>query len=60
MLQNIDDVVRSGANVIVVGSAVFNHRGSVADNIAALRAACGECPLAGCLEDVASSLARLT
>ena len=35
--RNIDDVVRSGANVIVVGSAVFNDRGTVADNIAALR-----------------------
>ena len=35
--RNIDDVVRSGANVIVVGSAVFNDRGTAADNIAALR-----------------------
>ena len=35
--RNIDDVVRSGANVIVVGSAVFNDRGTVADNIAKLR-----------------------
>jgi ribulose-phosphate 3-epimerase len=37
--HNIDDVVRAGANVIVVGSAVFNDSGSVADNIAKLRAA---------------------
>ena len=37
--HNIDDVVGSGANVIVVGSAVFNDRSSVAENIAALRAA---------------------
>lgn len=39
-VQNIDDVVRSGASVIVVGSSVFNGRGTVANNIAALRAAC--------------------
>ena len=39
--RNIDDVVRAGANVIVVGSAVFNDRGSVADNIAKLRASYG-------------------
>ncbi|MCC6165976.1 MAG: ribulose-phosphate 3-epimerase [Caldilineaceae bacterium] len=37
--HNIDDVVRSGANVIVVGSAVFNSRAPVAENIAALRKA---------------------
>lgn len=37
--HNIDDVVRSGANVIVVGSAVFNARASVAENIGALRQA---------------------
>jgi ribulose-phosphate 3-epimerase len=36
---NIDDVVRSGANVIVAGSAVFNKQGKVKDNIAALRKA---------------------
>jgi ribulose-phosphate 3-epimerase len=35
--HNIDDVVRSGANVIVVGSAVFNDRGTVEANIARLR-----------------------
>ena len=39
-VQNIDDVVRSGASVIVVGSSVFNSRGTVASNIAALRTAC--------------------
>ncbi len=37
--HNIDDVVRAGANVIVVGSAVYNDRGTVAENIAKLRAA---------------------
>lgn len=36
-VHNIDDVVRSGANVIVVGSAVFNDRGTVEANIARLR-----------------------
>ena len=37
---NIRDVQRSGANVIVVGSAVFNTVGNVGENLAALRAAC--------------------
>ena len=32
-------VVRAGASVLVAGSAVFNQRGSVADNLAALRQA---------------------
>jgi ribulose-phosphate 3-epimerase len=36
---NVDDVVRAGANNIVVGSAVFNAQGSVRDNILALRTA---------------------
>ncbi len=38
-LHNIDDVVRAGANVIVVGSAVFNTRAAPAANIAGLRRA---------------------
>lgn len=38
-VHNIDDVVRSGANVIVVGSAVFNGRATPGANIAALRQA---------------------
>jgi len=38
-VHNIADVVRSGANVIVVGSALFNSNGSVAENIALLREA---------------------
>lgn len=38
-VHNIDDVVRNGANVLVVGSAVFNDRASIAENIAALRKA---------------------
>jgi len=35
--DNIDDVVRNGANVIVVGSAVFNSQATVKENIAELR-----------------------
>jgi ribulose-phosphate 3-epimerase len=38
-LHNIDDVVRAGANVIVVGSAVFNERNTPQANIGALRKA---------------------
>ena len=37
--HNIDDVVRSGANNIVVGSAVFNQTGTPGENISTLRAA---------------------
>lgn len=37
--DNVRDVVRNGANVIVAGSAVFNDHGSVAENLRALRAA---------------------
>ena len=40
--HNIADVVRNGANVIVVGSAVFNDQASIDDNIAALRRASAE------------------
>lgn len=38
-VHNIDSVVRAGANVIVVGSAVFNTRDTPGANIAALRKA---------------------
>ena len=38
-VHNIADVARNGANVIVVGSAVYNSSGSVAKNIALLREA---------------------
>jgi ribulose-phosphate 3-epimerase len=38
-VHNIDDVVRSGANVIVVGTAVYNTRNTPEKNIAALRKA---------------------
>ncbi len=38
-VQTIADVVDAGANVIVVGSAVYNKQGTVAENIAALRKA---------------------
>ena len=35
--QNINDVVRSGANVIVVGSSVYNSEAAPAENLARLR-----------------------
>jgi ribulose-phosphate 3-epimerase len=37
--HNIGDIVAAGANVIVAGSAVFNQRASVAENLARLRTA---------------------
>lgn len=37
--RNIDDVIRSGANVIVTGSAVFNDHASPAENLGKLRKA---------------------
>jgi ribulose-phosphate 3-epimerase len=37
--HNINDIVAAGANVIVVGSAVFNQRAPVAENLARLREA---------------------
>ena len=40
--HNVDDVVRAGANNIVVGSAVFNSKGTPKENIAALRKAVSE------------------
>lgn len=36
-VHNIDDVVRCGANVIVLGSSVYNKQATVAENLAALR-----------------------
>ncbi len=41
-LGNIADIVSHGANVIVVGSAVFNEKSSVAENLAKLRKAIEE------------------
>jgi ribulose-phosphate 3-epimerase len=38
-VSNVAEVVAAGANVLVVGSAVFNAHASVAENLAALRAA---------------------
>jgi ribulose-phosphate 3-epimerase len=38
-VENIADVVASGANVFVVGSSVYNQQGTVANNLAALRQA---------------------
>jgi ribulose-phosphate 3-epimerase len=37
--QTIGEIVAAGASVLVAGTAVFNRQGSVAENIAALRAA---------------------
>ena len=37
--HNIADIIAAGANVIVVGSAVYNSRASVAENLARLRQA---------------------
>jgi ribulose-phosphate 3-epimerase len=37
--HNINDVVRSGANVIVVGSSVYNSEAAPAENLARLRGA---------------------
>ena len=34
---NVGEVVLAGANVLVVGSAIFNSKASVAENITALR-----------------------
>jgi ribulose-phosphate 3-epimerase len=36
--HNAAEVVQAGANVLVAGSAIFNDRASIAENIAALRA----------------------
>jgi ribulose-phosphate 3-epimerase len=37
--HNVAEVVRAGATVIVAGSAIFNHRSSIAQNVAAFRQA---------------------
>jgi len=37
--KNVNDVVRSGANLIVVGSSVYNDQASPAENLAKLRQA---------------------
>ena len=36
--ENAGDVVAAGANVLVVGSGIFNRRATIAENLAALRA----------------------
>lgn len=38
--DNVAEVVRAGASIVVAGSAIFNHTSTVAENIAALRKAC--------------------
>lgn len=40
--ENAGELVRAGAGVLVAGSSVFNRRGSVAENLAALRRAAAE------------------
>jgi len=40
-VYNAAEIVRAGANVLVAGSAIFNERASVADNLVALRRAVG-------------------
>lgn len=37
--ENAAEVTAAGADVLVAGSAIYNERGSVGDNLAALRAA---------------------
>ncbi len=41
-LETIAEVVEAGATVLVAGSAIFNDRASVAENVAQLRAAAGQ------------------
>lgn len=48
-------VVTAGVDVLIVGSAVFNNRGSVADNIAALRRSVGRSER---LRDVSQRVSR--
>jgi ribulose-phosphate 3-epimerase len=45
--HNVAEVVAAGANVLVLGSGVFNHQASVADNIAGLRQQLASAALAG-------------
>jgi ribulose-phosphate 3-epimerase len=40
--STVGEVVSAGANVLVVGSCIFNSQASVAENVAALRKAMGE------------------
>lgn len=40
--STVGEVVSAGANVLVVGSAIFNSQASVTENVAALRDAMGE------------------
>ena len=40
--DNAGEVTAAGADILVVGSGIFNSRASVAENIAALRAGAGE------------------
>jgi ribulose-phosphate 3-epimerase len=40
--STVGEVVSAGANVLVVGSCIFNSQASVAENVAALRDSMGE------------------
>lgn len=40
--DNVREVVEAGASLLVIGSAVFNQRASIGENMAALRRALGE------------------
>jgi len=38
-VENAAEVTQAGATILVVGSAIFNERGSIAENVNALRLA---------------------
>jgi ribulose-phosphate 3-epimerase len=38
--NNISEVVKAGVSIVVAGSAIFNQKGTVAENIKAMRDAC--------------------
>jgi ribulose-phosphate 3-epimerase len=38
--DNIAEVVKAGASIVVAGSAIFNQKSSVAENVKAMREAC--------------------
>ena len=41
--DTVSEVVEAGATVLVAGTAIFNHRASVRENIQLLRERCGRC-----------------
>ncbi len=54
-VDNIRDVQRNGANVIVVGSAIFNGTGTVRENLTALRDACNVAPYSGAQNNISAA-----